>query len=99
MSKKESKDEGAAAGSAAVDRYAPTGRGVNVVCMPAQAPKLRTTEENEVFQFLRKYDQHLEIIQGRRLAGENIQPVESIRCLAPGLNNKVVVAHTLVRAC
>ena len=63
------------------------GRGLNVVFTPVQAPKLRTTEKNEVFQFLRKYDQYLDIIQDRRLAGENIQPVELIRCLASGLYN------------
>ena len=58
---------------------------MNVVFTPIQAPKLRTTEKNEVFNFLKKYDQYFEIICDRRLAGEKILPVELIRCLAPGL--------------
>ena len=52
---------------------------------PVQALKLRSTEKDEVFNFLRQYDQYLELIHDRRLAGENLQHVELIRCLAPGL--------------
>ena len=56
-----------------------------MIFSPIQAPTLRSTEKNDVFQFLKKYDQYLEIICDRRLAGEHTLPVELIRCLAPGL--------------
>ena len=75
-------------GSATVDLYyLAAGRGSKVIFTPVQAPKLRNTEKNSVFKFLRQYDQYLELIQDRRLAGELINPVELIRCLAPGLYN------------
>lgn len=51
MTKKETTNEGAAAGSADVDLYANTGRGLSVVFTPVQASELRTNEKNEVFQF------------------------------------------------
>ena len=70
--------KGAAAGAgASVDfPYVTNGRGLGVVFTPIQAPTLRTTEKNEVFNFLKKHDQYNEIIRDRRLAGERIFPVE-----------------------
>ena len=67
------------------DAYASRDRGLGVIFSPIQAPTLRSTEKNDVFQFLKKYDQYREIICDRRLAGEHTLPVELIRCLAPGL--------------
>ena len=49
MSKKESKIDREADGSATVDFYANAGRGLNVVFTPVKAPKLCSTEKNEMF--------------------------------------------------
>ena len=103
----EKKGTAAAARSSDDDSYENHGRGLNVVLTPVQAPKLRSTEKNEVFNFLKKYDQYLEILHDRRLAGERILPVELIRCLAPSLyellkdyvlkDTKVEVKHQVMR--
>ena len=78
---KDEKKAAAAADAGGVMDYAPRGRGLGVIFSPIQAPTLRSTEKNDVFQFLKKYDQYLEIICDRRLAGEHTLPVELIRCL------------------
>ena len=73
-------------GSAALDVYGAAGRGSSVVFTPIQAPnKLKSTEKDTVFEFFQQFDQYLQLIQDRRLAGEEIVPVELIRCLEPGL--------------
>ena len=82
---KDEKKAAAAADAGGIMDDAPRGRGLGVIFSPIQAPTLRSTEKNDVFQFLKKYDQYLEIICDRRLAGEHTLPVELIRCLAPGL--------------
>ena len=49
----EKKGTAAAARSSDDDSYENHGRGLNVVLTPVQAPKLRSTEKNEVFNFLK----------------------------------------------
>ena len=68
---KDEKKAAAAADTGGVMDDAPRGRGLGVIFSPIQAPTLRSTEKNDVFQFLKKYDQYLEIICDRRLAGEH----------------------------
>ena len=56
---KDEKKAAAAADEGGVmdDAYAHRGRGLGVIFSPIQAPTLRSTEKNDVFQFLKKYDQ------------------------------------------
>ena len=83
--KQETKNVTAGVEDSTDDQYMPRGRGMGVIFTPVQAPTLKSTEKNAVFNFLKQYDQYTEIIRDRRLAGEHTFPVELIRCLAPGL--------------